>query len=500
MNKVLILHTSAVDLEVTVNKVKKVNSKNGPFDYCIIFSDKDIYQAIRDFISDDLPVFILFNSETNFPPCESVYDHPLDKIINFHGYGVYKLENGLTVAYLTYNADNMSSHISNIKEKLKSVAICNIDILITYEWGRNMSEITERFKGLSIVDTIAEKFQPKYHFSFSDTSEFVEYGPFIWGSSGTLSRFLNVPQYGKGRKWAYAFQIDPSKPHIEVFPGNILDNPYEITCKKRQSSELLSKTRLKKDAKKRKILPEMCHFCFYNKDLQDHMIISINDKSYVTIAKGPLSLPSGDMPFSGHCLVIPIEHIPKLNNNHSPDARLFESQLYKEMIGYEKSIITMNYRKFGMCSIVFEINSERSIHYHKQIVPIPKHLILKFQNSLDRQCHYNNERIRGNAKLNFKKYKIEDLEFKNILDNSKSNYIQFSIYETSEVEPRIFLAQFQVHERLDLQFGRRVLAYLLNLPKRVKWDSPECLQTPEEETSEVEKFQKAYRDYDIASN
>lgn len=499
MNKVLVLHTTAIDLEVTLEKVKKLNSKNGPFDHCIIFSDKDIYQPIKHFASDNLPVFILFNSETNLSPCESSSDDPTDNLISFHGYGVYKLANGLTLAYLTYNVDNMSSHISSIKEKLKSVIISNVDILITYEWGNTMSEITERHTGLSIIDTIVEKLQPKYHFAFSEPSKFVEYGPFIWRHSGTLSRFLNIPQYGKGKKWAYAFQIDPTKPNTEVFPENILDNVYEIASRKRPSKELPLKNKLKKDTKKRNILPEMCHFCFSNKDLQDHMIVSINDKSYVTIAKGPLSEPFGEMKFSGHCLVIPIEHIPKLNTDHSPQADLFKSQLYKEMHEYEKSIITMNYRKFGMCSVVFEINSERSIHYHKQIVPISKHLILKFQNSLDRQCHFNNERVRGNAKLNFKEYKTDDSEFKEILDNPKSNYVQFSVYETSEVEPRIFLAQFQVHERLDLQFGRRVLAYLLNLPKRVKWDSPECSQTAEEECSEVEKFQRAYRDYDIAS-
>lgn len=66
MNKILIIHTSTVDLEVTLDKLKRLNSRNGPFDYCIIFSDKDISQSIKNIESDDLPVFILFNSENNF--------------------------------------------------------------------------------------------------------------------------------------------------------------------------------------------------------------------------------------------------------------------------------------------------------------------------------------------------------------------------------------------------------------------------------------------------
>lgn len=495
MNKVLIIHTSVEKLIEAVEKVKKLNTKNGPFTYCLILSKEDLTDALKDIDSSDLPTLLTFNSGTDISPSASTSNELSGGVLKFDGYGVYKFSNGLLLGYLTYNKNNITTHDAEIKEKINSLADSKVDILITYEWSNSISFLKKQLTGNTLIDSMVHKVQPRYHFAFSDDSQFVESEPFIWRDSGVISRFLNIPEYGKGKRWAYAFQIDSTGVNPESLPENTIDNPYTTTTKKRTLPEK-NKDKPAKDGKLRKILPEMCHFCFSNKDLQDHMIVSISDNAYVTIAKGPLSEPYDEMTFSGHCLVIPIEHIPKLNNGENSD--IFGSKLYEEMMGYEKSIATMNYRKFDMSSVSFEINSERSVHYHKQIVPVPKHLILKFVAALDRQCYFNNKKVKGNANLDFEEFTLEDPRYKSILENAKANYVQFTLYETSEAEPKIYLAQFQVEERLDLQFGRRVLAFLLHLPKRVKWDSPLCLQTPEEETKEAQAFQKAYRDYDIA--
>lgn len=49
--------------------------------------------------------------------------------------------------------------------------------------------------------------------------------------------------------------------------------------------------------------------------------------------------------------------------------------------------------------------------------------------------------------------------------------------------------------RFDLQFGRRVMAKLLGLEKRVIWQ--DCEQTVEEETADVERFRKAFEEWDF---
>ena len=161
----------------------------------------------------------------------------------------------------------------------------------------------------------------------------------------------------------------------------------------------------------------------------------------------------------------------------------------------------MNYREFGMPTIVFEINSNRSIHYHRQILPIPKYFIMKFSDSLKRQVSINNEKYTNNAKLDFREFESpKNPEYIKIRDDPQNNYMQFTVYETSEVEPKIYLSLFQLDDHIDLQFGRRVVAYLLHQPRRIRWNSPLCLQTKNQEIKEVELFQRSYRNYDIANN
>ena len=119
--------------------------------------------------------------------------------------------------------------------------------------------------------------------------------------------------------------------------------------------------------------------------------------------------------------------------------------------------------------------------------------------ALDRQVHFNNEKFTRNAKLGFQLYDSHSSkEYSDVINNQSNNYLQFTVYETSEANPKIYLATFNASETIDLQFGRRVLAFLLNLPRRVKWNSSTCLQTKQQETVEAEKFQKAYKAYDIS--
>lgn len=185
-----------------------------------------------------------------------------------------------------------------------------------------------------------------------------ELEPFSW-EGGRVSRFLNIPKYGSGKKWAYAFNISVGDDE-EVEPSNLISNPYEsasLNRKKRpleiETGEVVNQDRKisaigeKSEIKKmRTILPTNCHFCFSNPNLEDHMIISIGKLVYLTTAKGPLSVPKGDMDMSGHCLIIPIEHIPKLNSSE-------KIELAQSLLAYQSSLVKMNYVKFDMSTAVF---------------------------------------------------------------------------------------------------------------------------------------------------
>ncbi|QLL34306.1 hypothetical protein HG536_0G01650 [Torulaspora globosa] len=377
----------------------------------------------------------------------------------------------------------------------------DLDILITKVWSVAIAGKNDSVTGNKMIDEICKKTRPRYHFLFGDTDSFFELEPFAWPESNRTTRSINVAAFHSKKKWAYAFVIDVrgSDRKLEADQSSsLIPNPYMDQPGKRSFSDFSSKEDLGSSSKRKKaVLPSDCHFCFTNPNVEDHMFVSIGNHAYLTTAKGPLSVPSGDMDFHGHCLIVPIKHIPKLNMGQE---EFFESALRKELTSYELSVVKMNHRKFDMSTVVFEIHSDQTIHFHKQIIPVPKYLIMRFQDALDRQVYLNNERYTTNAKMNFQVFSSsENQEYKEIIGDSKKNFFQFTVYETSQDEPLIYLSQFNVNDRLDLQFGRRVVAFLMRLPKRINWSSPVCKQSKEQEIDEVKKFQKGYSAFDIAS-
>ena len=488
--KVLVAHGSDSNLPSLVGKVTKLNSKAGPFSHILLLGDfeEETVNSLKEL--ENLPTIYVLGC-----PGENTTD-----VIRFNGFGVYECQDRLTFGYCTQTSKELQDSKKKLANKFKQLER-PVDIFVSREWSSDIASLNDVFSGTNLLNGIVKMAQPKYHIAYGDSNHYFESKSFVWEESSQISRFINIADFDSSNKWAYAFNIDPAtiEEIDESKRKDLIENPYERKQEKRSlpdysensGSSNEDQSKLKKA---RMILPNTCHFCFTNSSLQDHMIISIGKLSYMTVAKGPLTVPKGNMNFSGHCLLIPIEHISKYNVGQE---NFSNSELVQEMTAYEKSIVKMNYRKFDMSTIIFEINSERSIHFHKQLIPIPKYLIMKFQAALDRQLHYNNEKFYNNAKLNFEKYSLDDEEYLKIRNDPKSNYLQFTIYETSEVTPQIYIAMFQPDMRIDLQFGRRVVAFLLKLPKRIKWDSPACQQTKEQETKETENFQKNYKEFDI---
>ncbi|EJS43675.1 YGR093W [Saccharomyces arboricola H-6] len=500
--KILVTHISESDADEAIRKIKKVNEKSGPFDLIIVYSVS--CDEIAKINTDGLPQLLIITSHENDNISES--KKISETVTVLYNFGTYRLANGITISYLTYSSEILQEQKDTILDNFDKID-SQVDILVTKEWGIPISDRFGRLSGNDMIDELAKKLQARYHFAFSDEENFFELEPFKLNND-RLSRFLNIPKYGSGKKWAYAFKmsVGDNDDEEEPEPTNLIANPYTNITKRSNKRSLDTETEglveqshnppsngKKSETKKiRTILPTNCHFCFSNPNLEDHMIISIGKLVYLTTAKGPLSVPKGDMDMSGHCLIIPIEHIPKLDP-------IKNAELSQSILAYESSLVKMNYIKFDMCTIVFEIQSERSIHFHKQVVPIPKYLVLKFNAALDRQVHFNNEKFTRNAKLDFQCYdSYSSKEYSDVINNQSNNYLQFTIYETPQSNPKIYLATFNASETIDLQFGRRVLAFLLNLPRRVKWNSPTCLQTKQQESAETEKFQKAYKDYDIS--
>lgn len=487
--KVLIAQPGVLDPEESLRKFSTINEKNGPFDVKILIGKSDPDFDYKEKCSDITQV--MFFSPTN---TELIETDDTPNIKFFSGYGIYKLANGLVIGYISCSKEQLQNDKKDIQEYFASSKEF-IDILITSVGGRKTSLLTElKTPGNTIIDEIMNSKRPQYHITHGMDKTYIDMQPFTWGersSDSQITRYYNLAAYNPNskEKWILAFNLDAGRDFNDLNDKNLNlgPNPYLLQTKKRKGTENSA------TPKKQKIIDtSTCHFCFSNPNVEDHMIISIGNSAYLTVAKGPLSVARGDMNFSGHTLIIPIDHMPKLVKDSS-------NPTSNEIQKFEEGIARMNYCSFDMSTITFEIQSSKSIHYHKQVVPIPKFLISKFEVALDRQVHISNDK--GNGVLNFQKFENSTSEdFQKIVQDKESNYLQFSVYEADHKKPIIYISRINMSEKLDLQFGRRTIAFILNLPKRIKWDSPICKQSKETELKEAQLFQKAFKNFDFTTS
>ncbi|CCE63028.1 hypothetical protein TPHA_0D03950 [Tetrapisispora phaffii CBS 4417] len=497
--KVLVAHSNVQNIDDALAKLTKLNSKQGPFD--ALFMLGDLHNSIKEIHTDGLPPTFYPSYNDDVTNTSTDLENHVTLLNNF---GIYQLATGLKVVYTPHNFKQLDDRKELILQKLEMFNE-KVDILISHIGGSKHSKEAGRNSGSDIIDAILRKVEPKYHFSYNDQLKYYENAPFQWKKSGRITRCMNIPVFGSKEKWAYAvlIELDDNESAYEV-PPNIGSNPFEESKQNKRGREAKYTTDIKvnpftKETQMKKpkiVLPNQCHFCFTNPNIEDHMFISINKNSYLTTAKGPLSVPKDEMPFSGHCLIIPIKHIPKISQSKTQEELL---ELNKELNDYELSIARMNFIKYDMSTIVFEISSSTSFHFHKQVIPVPKYLIFNFSSALDRQLYFNNEKFKLNGNLNFKQYTVGSSEYNDIVNDKNIEYMQFKVYETSEEQPIVYLSTFLTGEKIDLQFGRRVIAYVLRYPKRIMWNSPTCQQTKEQEIEDVKKFQSGYKNYDISN-
>lgn len=487
--KILVVNPGTAAPIDALEKISIVNKKNGPFDVKIFVGkaspDIDYQSELKEFKQ------IIYISSTKFDN-GTINDSDVKL---FSGYGIYKMSNGLVIGYISCSKEQFHNERKEILDCFTASKEF-IDILISNITGKAVSLFTTmKAPGNSLIDEIMKAKRPQYHITTEADKSYIDLQPFAWGDksiNSQITRYYNLPSFrpDSKEKWILAFKLDAGRDFNDLSDKNfnLGENPYLVEPKKRKALEA-NPTNPKKA---KTVDTSTCHFCFSNPNVEDHMIISIGNASYLTVAKGPLSVARGDMNFSGHSLIIPIDHMPKLIKSSKNPA-------FIEIQKFEEGIAKMNYCSFDMSTISFEIQSSKSIHYHKQVVPIPKFLITKFENALERQIHISNER--GNGELNFQRYEDPDSEeYLKLVENEDVNYLQFTVYETDNKKPTIYLSTFDISERLDLQFGRRTLAFILNLPKRVKWDSPICKQSKEAELKEAQLFQKAFKKYDFSAH
>lgn len=494
--KVLVLNPSPTRLEKAVNIVNLQNKKAGPFEFSIFLGDVlPNSQIDQSNINPDIPIYFSQGEKDTIDKPSGLNDK-----FNYLGkIGIYKLTNGLKIGYISGNIKDLS--VNEIKDKFSGQ---NLDILITYFWPASIAmEEKLLLSGDNKLDCLINLVKPQYWFSCgSEKGRFFERK--LFKIDNRIIRFISLATMNEGRWW-YAFQVGLNPTISEDLklsdPPTLED---EVTAKRINNE--LNKSNDGNVTKKQntngksgvEITPDTCFLCLSNPKFELHMIISIGKLCFLTICKGPLTLQK-DFGFSGHGMIVPIEHYPTLRSyviNKDSNKKVENSNLVKEINKVQISLVDM-FRKLGDFSLVFwEISRRRSIHGHIQFVPVPDKTVSNFETVLRNQIDYDTRLYPEPLKfLKFQEH--DDMTELNETINAE-DYVLFTLYESSKVTKYLIKLGNDDDKYFDAQFPRKVLAVLLNLKNRIHWSK--CKETHEQESIQKAEFQKAYQDFDIMRN
>jgi hypothetical protein len=400
------------------------------------------------------------------------------------------------------------------------------DILLTTSWPasiRTGSKIAlpataDEPTGHDHISDLVSTLKPRYHFATSP-GFFFEREPFFYAPSQDapgvrpVTRFISLAAHGNltKQKAMYAFSLTPKADPTAALPANATASPFvsRTGSKKRSALDPEPFSRFgghnnHHGGKRRRRNepppgPEQCFFCLSNPSLATHLISSIGNDSYLTTAKGPLTTSATNsnynLDFPAHILIIPLTHASTLALNPDADSR---ESTYAEMQRYHSALQSMvasrSSGKLG--SVTYEVSRANGVHTHWQFHPIPTEMITKglvegaFRIEAE-NLSYPTFTARDPG------IGLEEGDFFRvwIWSPSKDDETKAKGTEVKGITKCLTLP-LNDDFRFDLQFGRRVLAKLLGLEKRLQWR--DCAQEEEEEKADVEAFKAAFKPWDFS--
>lgn len=136
---------------------------------------------------------------------------------------------------------------------------------------------------------------------------------------------------------------------------------------------------------------DSCWFCLANPKVEKHLIVSIGNEMYVSLAKGPVISPTdaeSKVPGVGHLLLIPITHYPTFGKIPM-EAQI---EVVAELEKY-KSAIRRMFDNYDQDLVLFEVSRESFnglTHAHIQLVPVPKSKSDQVEKVIREQAALNN--------------------------------------------------------------------------------------------------------------
>ncbi|XP_023516975.1 zinc finger CCCH domain-containing protein 64 isoform X1 [Cucurbita pepo subsp. pepo] len=213
-----------------------------------------------------------------------------------------------------------------------------------------------------------------------------------------------------------------------------------------------------------------CWFCLSSPNIESHLIVSVGERFYCALAKGHL-VPD-------HILIVPVEHFPN-TLSLGPE---FETEINRL-----QNCLQKYFKSQGKEVVFFEWVSKRSTHANLQAVPIPTSRAHVVQNIFDMAAE----------KLGFKFVASKSADAPPG-EGRKSLRTQFDSNRSffyAELPECVTLSHvIEETEIFPAQFGREVLAGLLNMADKADWRN--CTHSKEEETKMAEEFKIRFENFD----
>ena len=213
-----------------------------------------------------------------------------------------------------------------------------------------------------------------------------------------------------------------------------------------------------------------CWFCLASPTCEKHLITTIHDECYTTMPKGPMH--------PGHLLIVPVSH-------SSQGVWGLGGSVCQEVTDIKTRLLEHANRAYDSDLFVFEraIQTRGGYHTHVQCVPIPKGKIATLQTTMMAHAKASGFELRT----------IEsDLGITSLLSNDSEEQDYFYAELATQQQAYRFVYKKSTAEggKVPLQFGREVIASVLNKPELAHWKS--CVVDKEKETELAADFRKSF--------
>lgn len=395
------------------------------------------------------------------------------------------------------------------------------DILLTSQWPAHIREGSTKEMAVNAVEPQGDEnisdlcaaIRPRYHFSTSNS--YYERDAFYHPRRAQdpqilpITKFVSVAPYGGKQTAMKAFKLvaSPGKSH----PTGTTPTPFKFLNKaslKRQhdagpsSSEHDNHQHKKPKMAGPPILPEECFFCFAAPGFKEYLVTTIGDDVYLALPRGPLTTNTTNaeagIRFPAHVLILPLLHASTLASVIDLETGQNRTEeTYAEMTRFRKSLNSMvsSLGKGALGTVTYELSRGSMTHVHWQFYPIKSEMTVP--QTLDGKSLVEAAFIQLAETNKLPTFETRDPG----TGRDEGDFFRVWIWtpptgDQQDGLEKCLTMSLEGLEFFPFQFGRMVLAKLLDLKDRENWWK--VSQTVEKDMADVKAFTEAFAEFDIS--